>query len=101
MKTSSKALSGVSAAALVVALTGCSSSSAAGSPPSDPECKDWDYDSKDQVWECDDDSSGHHGSYYHNGTYYKTRSSLHKSSSFKSYKKSSGFGSGSRSVFGG
>lgn len=96
MNKTKKVLSGVSAAALVAALSGCTPGT-----PTDSRCKDWDYDKKDKVWECDDHYSRYYGHYYHGGSYYKNRDSLLSSSSYKSFK-SSGFGSGSKShSFGG
>lgn len=102
---------GISATALTFGLTGCNSSSAdAPAPPNDTDCDDWEWDSDDGVWECDDDRSSHYGHYYYGGKFYSGKSSLLQSTNYKSYKKSSsfagdsntssGFGSGSNS-FGG
>ncbi|WP_425340347.1 aminotransferase yhxA [Ammoniphilus resinae] len=101
-----KVMAGISTTVLALGLAGCGSNPP-GPPPNDPSCRDWEWDSDDGVWVCDDRSSSHSGSYYHGGRYYKSKSSLQHSSAYKSYKSSSsfkgssGFGSGSKSFFGG
>ncbi len=106
-----KVMIGVSSTALTLNLAGCGGNSAdVPPPPDDQSCHDWEWDSDDGVWECDDNDSSYHGFYYFGGRYYKSKSSLLKSSDYKSYKSSSsymgggktssGFGSGSKS-FGG
>lgn len=93
-------MTGISSIALMTAMVGCSSNQTKA--PNDPECKDWEYDNDDGVWECDDSSSNRYGHYYHGGTYYSNKDSLRKSSSYNKSSKSSGFGSGSKSSsFGG
>lgn len=73
--------------------------------PDDNRCSDWDWDDEEGVWECDDRSSRHYGHFFYGGAFYKSKSSLLKSSAYKSYKSSSsfkgGFGSGSKGGFGG
>ncbi|MFB9327914.1 aminotransferase yhxA [Paenibacillus aurantiacus] len=100
-----KVMLGISGAALAATTAGCSSTGYAKPPkPNDSSCLDWDYDASEGVYECDDSSSSHHGSYYYNGKYYKTKNSLKSNSDYQSYhaqyiksKSSSGFGSGSSS----
>jgi hypothetical protein len=73
--------------------------------PDDRNCRDWDWDDEQGVWQCDDTRSTYYGHYFYGGSYYRNKSSLLKSSSYKSYKSSSsfkgGFGSGSKGGFGG
>lgn len=110
MSKTKKILTGISSVALLAGMTGCSSSSSVPSQPTDTQCSSWEWDYDDGVWECEDSSSRYLNHYYHGGIYYPNKTSLHKSSSFKSYKGSSnfkgstskGFGSGSKSSsFGG
>lgn len=100
-----KVMLGISSAALAAVAAGCSSTGYATPPkPTDGNCRDWDYDASEGVYECDDSSSSHYHSYYYNGKYYKSKSALKSSSDFQTYhaqyiksKSSSGFGSGSSS----
>lgn len=110
MEKTKKLMAGISAAALTIGLSGCNSStSSLPAKPADKSCDDWDWSEDEGVWQCDDSRSGYYGSYYHGGSYYKNKATLHgssgytsykNSSSFKTVKSSSGFGSGSKS-FGG
>lgn len=106
-----KVMIGISTTALTLGMAGCSSNNAEIPPPPDEQsCDEWEWDSDDGVWECDDSHSSHFGYYYLAGRYFKSKSSLLNSSEYKSYKSSSsfhggskassGFGSGSKS-FGG
>jgi hypothetical protein len=101
-----KVLVGVASVALTVGLSGCSSNASQPEPPDDQNCDDWEWDNDDGVYECEDYDSNYFGYYFFGGKYYKSRSSLIKTPSYKSYKSSSsfkggkGFGSGS-SFFGG
>lgn len=116
-----KLMVGITSTALMFGLGGCNSASEEiPAPPDDNSCSDWEWDADDGVWECDDDSSSHYGHYFFGGRYYKSKSALlktkdylayKKSSSFKgssssgssssgSVKKSSGFGSGLKSIGG-
>ncbi|TYP71952.1 aminotransferase yhxA [Paenibacillus methanolicus] len=100
-----KVMLGISGAALAATAAGCSGTGHAIPPaPTDGSCRDWEYDASEGVYECDDSSSSHRGSYYYNGKYYKSKSALKSSNEFQSYhaqyiksKSSSGFGSGSSS----
>jgi hypothetical protein len=122
MGKTSKVMVGITSTALMLGLAGCSSNSQSQNlppVPKDSSCKDWEWDQDDGVWQCDDGGSSHYGHSYYGGHYYKTKSLLRKSknylayknsSSFKggisasegssSVKKSSGFGSGSKSYGG-
>lgn len=124
MGKTSKVMAGITATAFMVGLAGCSSSSQSQDlppVPKDSSCSDWEWDSDDGVWQCDDSHSHYYGHSYYGGHYYKSRSLLHKAKDYISYKnsssfkggistsshstsssttKSSGFGSGSKS-FGG
>ncbi|GMK37648.1 hypothetical protein PCCS19_07020 [Paenibacillus sp. CCS19] len=101
-----KVMLSISGAALAATMTGCSQSYPKPStpPPNDGTCKEWEWNSKDAAYQCDDRGSSHYGSYYYNNRYFTSRSTLRSSSDYQSYKstlkpKSSGFGKGS-SVFG-
>ncbi|MED3552571.1 aminotransferase yhxA [Cytobacillus praedii] len=105
-----KVMAGITTA-LTLGLVGCSSQSAdVPSPPNDPNCDDWEWDTDDGIWACEDSSSRHYGHYYYGGYYYGSKSALLKSDSYKNYKNStsfkgggktsSGFGSGSKSIGG-
>ncbi|KGR85422.1 hypothetical protein [Lysinibacillus odysseyi] len=110
MEKTKKLMAGISATALTLGLAGCGSSSSSLPPkPTDKSCNDWDWSDDEGVWQCDESHSGHYGSYYYGGRYYKNKTALHSSSDYKNYKSSSsfkatksssGFGSGSKS-FGG
>lgn len=106
-----KVMAGITTTALTIGLVGCGSNNAdVPPPPNDQSCDDWEWDDDDGIWECDDSRSSFFGYYFLAGKYYKNKSSLVKSDAYKSYKnsssfqggkkKSSGFGSGSKS-FGG
>ncbi|MWC28128.1 aminotransferase yhxA [Paenibacillus sp. MMS18-CY102] len=100
-----KVMLGISSVAVASAMSGCGQTTypepSPPRPPNDSSCNDWEWNSNQGVYECDDSSSSHYRSYYHNNRYYSSSSSLHKDSSYKSYKstltpkKSSGFGKGS------
>jgi len=51
--------------------------------PDDAACEEWEFDLDDGVWECDDIDSSYYGHYFYAGKYYKSVSSLKKSSSYK------------------
>ncbi|UPM55168.1 hypothetical protein [Gottfriedia acidiceleris] len=98
----------------VSTLAGCGSQNAdRPDKPKNDDCRDWEFDDDEGVWVCDDSSSHYYHSYYHGGIFYPTRTALHASSSYKSYKSSSkyaghtssssksGFGKGSSGGFGG
>jgi hypothetical protein len=95
-------------------LAGCGSTQSANIPdmPQNEDCRDWEFDDDEGVWVCDDDNSHYYRSYYHGGSFYPTKKSLHGSKSYKNYKssnnfagssssKKSGFGKGSSGGFGG
>lgn len=90
-------------------------------PPKDSNCSQWEWDEDDGGWECEDRSSHYYGHYFYGGRYYNSKSALYKSSNYtkpsssnknssvnsgsssepnKSVKRSSGFGSGSKSYGG-
>ena len=118
----SKVMVGITSTALMLGLVGCNSKSQEIPPtPGDSSCSDWEWDEDDGVWECEDSRSSYFGHYYYGGLYHKSKSALYKSKDYISYKnsssfkgsagisdgskngsikKSSGFGSGSKS-FGG
>jgi hypothetical protein len=116
MKKTQKIIAGISTTALALGLTGCGNEfeQTAQQPepdeiPQDASCSDWEWDSEDGVWECDDSRSAYYGHYLYGGHFYKTKSLLKSSTAFKNYQNSSsfkgtsgtkgstGFGSGSRS----
>ncbi|WP_080847951.1 aminotransferase yhxA [Cytobacillus gottheilii] len=101
-------MAGITATALTIGLSGCSSQAEVPPPPTDTDCDDWEWDDDDGVYECDDDHSRHYGHFFYGGTFYKGKNALLNSSAYKSYKssssfagdsknRSSGFGSGSSS----
>ncbi|MGN7477693.1 aminotransferase yhxA [Solibacillus silvestris] len=104
MEKTKKLMVGVSATALSFSLAGCGTSTSSLPPkPADQSCHDWDWSEEDGVWQCDESRSGHYGSYYYGGRYYKNKSALQSNNDYANYKSvqsSSGFGSGSKS-FGG
>lgn len=114
MKKTNKIIAGISTTALAFGLSGCGNDYEDLPPiPEDNACGDWEWESDEGVWECDDRDSGYFGHYYYGGSYYRTSSALHQSKAYSNYKKSktfkggtsvkkgsTGFGSGSKS-FGG
>lgn len=108
MNLTQKAMLGVSAVAMATALTGCGQSTTypRPAPPTDKQCNDWDWNSKEGVYQCDDSSSSYYHHYYYGNSYFPTRSALQKNSAYSTYKSSissktsSGFGKGS-SISGG
>ncbi|MCK9857191.1 aminotransferase yhxA [Paenibacillus sp. ATY16] len=103
MNLTQKAMLGVSAVAMATALAGCGQTTTYPRtvPPTDSQCRDWEWDSKNGVYRCDDSSSSYYRNYYYGNSYYSSRSALQKSSSYSAYKSSitsktsSGFGKGS------
>ncbi len=93
-------MSGV-VAAMTVSLAACGSD--LPPEPTGTDCDDWDWDEETGTYYCDDDSSAHYLGYYYAGKLFKNKSSLKKSSAYKSYSKSyqSGIGSGTKGGFGG
>lgn len=111
MGKTKKVMAGITTTALTLGLVGCGSNSAElPPPPEDQNCRDWEWDDDDGVWECDDRSSGYYGHFYFGGLYYASKSALIKSNAYQSYKNSSsymggnktssGFGSGTKSYGG-
>lgn len=103
MGKTKKLLTGLFAGTFAAGMAGCGAEDLPPEPQT-AECDDWDWDSDLGVYVCDDDDSSYRGSYFHNNRYYKNKSNLLSSSSYKSYKSSSsfkGFGSGSKGGFGG
>ena len=96
-------VTGVLTSLIAGTLSGCSDDRPP--KPNDTSCRDWDWDDDQGVWQCDDTRSTHYGHFFYGGSYYRSKSSLLKSSPYKSYKSSSsfkgGFGSGSKGGFGG
>lgn len=146
MSKTKKLMAGISATALMMGLVGCNTnqqtapdrnwdddstgdgqdwSSGEGQDippvPEGTNCSDWEWDSEDGVWECDDSRSPYFGHYFFAGMFFANRSMLYKSNDYMKYKNSSafkgarldstnkntapkgssGFGSGSRSTTGG
>jgi hypothetical protein len=116
MKKTNKIIAGISSTALALGLTGCGNDfeQTAQQPepdeiPNDASCNDWEWDSEDGVWECDDTRSPYYGHFLYGGLFYNSKKMLKSSSSYKNYQNSSsfkgtsgskgstGFGSGSRS----
>nr|WP_295970040.1 hypothetical protein [uncultured Bacillus sp.] len=101
-------LTGIVSVAVIATMTNCSNESSQPERPDDPSCDEWEWDSDDGVWECDDEYSSHYGHSYYGGKYHTSKTSLHNDSSYKTYKSSSsfkggssGFGTGSKGGFGG
>lgn len=145
MNNTKKIMAGISATALMMGLAGCNQQAIPdrewdeNDPSKDEEgwtsgedqdippvpegtnCSDWEWDSGDGVWECDDSHSPYFGHYFFGGMFFANRSLLYKSNDYMDYKKSpafkgarldsnykntspkgsTGFGSGSRSTTGG
>jgi hypothetical protein len=112
LKKTKKLVTTLLAGIVVTSMTGCGSQAAPTVPqPTDPSCKDWEWDENEGVWECDDRASSHYGAYYYGGLFFASRSLLHNNSGFKNYHsdyknsinkgKSGGFGSGSKGPSGG
>jgi hypothetical protein len=101
MSKTNKVLAGITTTALMLSISGCGPDPQKRPPvPKDESCRDWEWDDEDGVWQCDDSSSRYYGHSYYGGHYYSSKSLLHKSKDYHSYKKSSGFGGGSK-YFGG
>ncbi|MDF2904350.1 MAG: aminotransferase yhxA [Bacillus sp. (in: firmicutes)] len=113
MSKTKKIIAGISTTAFAFGLTGCGNDTDIPPMPSNNACRDWEWDSDDGVWECDDENSSYFHHYYYGGSFYGTRSLLHKNKGFLNYKNSksfkggsnykkgsSGFGSGSKSYGG-
>lgn len=115
MRKTQKIIAGLSSTALAFGLTGCGTDEQAAQPgpdemPQDSSCAEWEWDSEDGVWECDDSRSPYYGHFFYGGIFYKTKSLLKSSSAYQNYrnssafkgtgaqKGSSGFGSGSSST---
>lgn len=58
--------------------------------PYDENCAEWEFDSEDGVWICNDSSSSFYQNFFFLGTYYATKNLLHNNNDFKQYK-STGF----------
>lgn len=114
MRKTQKIIAGISSTALAFGLTGCGNQTAQEPEPDeipqDSSCSDWEWDSEDGVWECDDSRSPYYGHFLYAGMFYSSKSLLKSSSAYKNYKNSStfkgtsgkkgstGFGSGSSST---
>ncbi|KUP05748.1 lipoprotein [Bacillus coahuilensis m2-6] len=100
MKKTTKLMTGVMAA-MTMTIAACGSD--IPPEPEDTDCLDWDWDEETGTYYCDDDDSPYYRSYFYGGRYFKSKSSLKESSSYKSYSNSakSGIGSGSKGGFGG
>ncbi|KPB04527.1 hypothetical protein [Bacillus sp. CHD6a] len=109
MTKTKKVLSSVSATIFALGMTGCGSNteevSSLPPEPFDDRCNEYEWDNEEGVYQCDDESSSFYRSYYHGGSFFGSKSSLKKDSSYKTYRNSSsyksnttpskGFGSGS------
>ncbi|PLT30169.1 hypothetical protein [Peribacillus deserti] len=104
-----KLVKGLFAGLLGTAMTGCSSDQADLPPkPDTEECSDWDWDSEEGVYSCDERNSHYYGHFWYGGFFYGSRNALHSSSAYNKYKSSpsfkggsTGFGSGRKGGFGG
>lgn len=115
MEKTKKLVTSLLASIIVTSMTGCGTQAAPAVPsvpmPTDPGCTEWEWESDDGVWECDDKRSPHYGGFFYAGVYYASKSKLHGSSAYKNYYsgyknsinkgKSGGFGSGSKGASGG
>lgn len=116
MSKTKKMLAGVTATVLALGLAGCSSGAtqaARPDKPTDSSCKNWRWDEKLGVYQCDDKKSSNYLHYYHGGSYFGSSNQLKNDSTYKTYSKSnnfagktgffgkSGIGSGSKGGFGG
>lgn len=117
MSKTRKVMSGISATALMMGLSGCNDNSQAipdrdwdqdsstGSGedwssdqgqdrppvPEGTDCSDWEWDDEDGVWECDDNNSPYFGHYFFGGMFFANRALLYKSNDYMNYKKSPAF----------
>ncbi|WP_079509218.1 hypothetical protein [Mesobacillus jeotgali] len=117
MKKTKKVMAGISATALMMGFTACSSNSQAipdrnwnddasggegeewGSAedqdippvPEGTDCSDWEWDAEDGVWSCDDRRSSYFGHYFFAGMFFANRSLLYKSNDYTKYRNSSSF----------
>lgn len=118
MGKTKKIIASISSTALALGLTGCGTNieeQSASIPepddiPEDSSCSDWEWDSEDGVWECDDSRSPYYGHFFYGGAFYKTKSLLKNSTAYQNYRNSnlfkgasapkgtSGFGTGSKST---
>lgn len=100
MTKTKNVLLGVTTTALTLVLAGCNSTNnysnnnqySNGSippQPTDASCRNWDWDSDDGLWECDDQNSSHFGHYYYGGSYYRSVNGLLNSAAGNSYRNSS------------
>ncbi|MDG4655725.1 aminotransferase yhxA [Ectobacillus antri] len=84
----------------IAGATGCSNETTLPPKPNDSQCRDYEFDYDEGVWECDDSSSAYYRHYYYGGNRYATRSELRKDANYKKYVQSDafkkGFGSGSK-----
>lgn len=98
MSKTKKMMVGISSTALMLGMTGCSAEeNAIPDPPEDSSCAEWEWDTDDGVWECEDGSSSHYGHYFYGGRYYKGKSALYASKDYAAYKSSSSFKGGTSS----
>lgn len=99
-----KLMTGAMASIFAVGLTGCNDPDLPP-PPEGTDCNDFEWDDDLGVWECDDYDSRSYGYFFYGGKLFSSKSSLLKSSGYKSYQSSSsfkgGFGSSSKGGFGG
>ncbi|WP_445491660.1 aminotransferase yhxA [Niallia sp. 03133] len=130
MSKTNKVMTGIISTAFLLNLAACNNdtedeytstqSQNIPDPPKDSNCSQWEWDEDDGGWECEDRHSHYYGHYFYGGRYYSSKSDLYKSSNYKkpsssrnssvqsgsssetskSVKRSSGFGSGSKSYGG-
>ncbi|MBO9129859.1 aminotransferase yhxA [Bacillus sp. 165] len=99
MRKTKKVLAGV-VTAFAAGMAGCNSQQSLPPVPDDLQCNDYEFDSDEGVWECDDRNSPHFGYYYFAGRMFSSVAGLRADSKYKTYKNSpefkSGFGKGSK-----
>lgn len=92
----------------MLSASGCNNEESLPPVPEGTDCGDWEWESDEGVWECDDVDSPHFGYYFFAGRMFSSLTSLRSNSAYQNYKSSSsfkggrsGFGSGSTGGFGG
>ncbi|MFX3625608.1 MAG: aminotransferase yhxA [Ectobacillus sp.] len=95
MRKTKQVMLGVVAA---VGTSGCNGEEALPPKPDDLQCKDYEFDYDEGVWECDDIRSPHFGYYYFGGRSFSSLGVLRGDAGYQKYKQSpefkKGFGTG-------
>ncbi|WP_174731592.1 aminotransferase yhxA [Mesobacillus harenae] len=122
MSKTKKIMAGVTSTALALSLAACGTQSAEEDAdilpvPEDEDCEDWEWDDDEGVWKCDEKNSRFFGHYFFLGRFFGNSGLLAQNRDYQSYKnsaafkggaigdnktikRSTGFGSGSKSTGG-